>query len=143
MAAPLADCPQRPAVPVQTSQGTDGRLLTTIGVTTNSTQTTNRIVELRFGQPRASTNAIVDITNGPQGVGDGARWVPPGTITSATLAVRQVKPAQAATVNLTVVDLCATGRPSLAVGPGVFPQPTSPLWQPWSSPTRAPWQRTS
>jgi hypothetical protein len=89
-----------------TCRGVPGRLDVTITAGTNTSTLTDRIVEIWFGEPRASTNALVDFSVGQQGVVNGQRWTPYVDTSSVLVYVRPETEGTAATVNLTVVDLC-------------------------------------
>src|SRR5262249_59586585 len=97
-------------------------------------------VTLRFGQ---ATGALIDVPGQPAGqTGNFTVTLPPNT-TSTAFVVRQAAAGQAATVPLTVTDLCGDWPTVVGGGPQAFPpgSASAPAPAPTATPTPTP-QRT-
>jgi hypothetical protein len=101
--APVAvGCAPRPRVQIAPAPG-GGALRATFTAGPGSSAATNAIREIRIGQQ--VLNGVVD-AEGRTGLGAGAVITFPSPVTSATLVVRRVRPGEATTVPLTIVDGC-------------------------------------
>src|SRR5262249_32825416 len=95
-------CSPRPPVGVTVAPSGSG-LQATITASANPGAPPNSLLALRFGQ---ATGALIDVPGQPAGqTGNFTVTLPPNT-SSTSFVVRQATAAQAATVPLTVTDLC-------------------------------------
>jgi hypothetical protein len=93
-----------------------GRLLVTISAQTSPTTPANGLRELRFG---ATTNAVLDLPDGRQGVaGNLPLPIPTGT-QQVSFVVRRIGPG-AVMVPLFVVDDCGPWETFVGGGPTAF-----------------------
>lgn len=108
-------CTPRPRVVVQVTQAGAGRLTVTIQTNTNSGSAPNALQEVRI---TSTTNAVVDVPNGPQGA-SGVVVLPlaPGALTSQFTLRRSAVGAFKA--NLTVTDGCGAWPTFVGGGTGV------------------------
>jgi YVTN family beta-propeller protein len=133
-------CSPRPAVGVVVVPNGAGSLQATVSANTNPGVPPNSLVSLRFGP---ATGALIDVPGQPAGqTGSFTVTLPPGT-TSTSFVVRQAAPVQAATVPLTVTDLCGDWPTVVGGGPQAFPPGSSgaPAPAPTATATPTP-QRT-
>jgi hypothetical protein len=111
--------PQRPRPPVQvtTQSAGPGRLAVSVSI---SGYPANALRALRFGEPRAESNALIDITtNQPGRTG-------PFTVTldpnqgGIGFVIRPQTPGQPVTVPFVVVDGCGAWPTFVGGGPSAF-----------------------
>jgi uncharacterized repeat protein (TIGR01451 family) len=111
------DCsaPAKPQIVVTRNGGQSLRVVVTAG--TNATLRTNSLVELRFGN---ATNALIDIPGGQTGLTGNVTVPVPAGASQTSFIVRRLSSNGAATVSLTVVDLCGTYPTFVGGGPSAF-----------------------
>src|SRR5215207_11552685 len=93
-AAPLAQtCSPRPRVGVTTTLQSDGRLLVSLSLQPTSTTPGNALTALRFGEPRAMENALVEFGSQTAQGGRFSLDLAPGT-TQASFYIRAISRSQ-------------------------------------------------
>jgi hypothetical protein len=109
-------CAPRPNVVVASTPGAPGSLQ----VTVTATGANNLLLALRFGEPRPSSNELVDV--GGQTGRSGAFTValPPLGVPQTQFTVRRATGGQATTVSFTVVDRCGDWPTLVGGGAGAF-----------------------
>src|SRR5687768_12669547 len=118
-AAPLAQtCSPRPQIGVTTTLQSDGRLLVSVSVQPTSTTPPNALTALRFGEPRAMENALVELGDQPAQGGRVTLDLAPGT-TQTSFYIRAISRSQPVTVHFVAVDRCGDWPTFVGHGPGV------------------------
>src|SRR5688572_28534243 len=122
-AAPLGQsCSPRPPVGVVTMPGGEGRVQVQVSAGAGA-----QLTQLRFGEPRPSTNALIDVAEQVGRTGTfTVELAPPAA--SVTFVVRSAAPGPGATVHLVVRDTCGDWPTFVGAGPAVLgtPAPTVP-----------------
>jgi hypothetical protein len=114
-------CSPRPPVSVSVAPNGDGRLRVVVVPAGNpAVGPPNALVRLRFGEPRASQNAVVEIVGGASGITDSHVHTPPAGTQSVTFFVGRQTASQPTTVHLIAVDGCGEWPTFVGGGPGAF-----------------------
>ncbi|HEY7068142.1 MAG TPA: SBBP repeat-containing protein [Chloroflexota bacterium] len=112
---PPPSCAPRPNVQVQSTALGDGRLQ----VTLTAQGARNTLQRLRFGEPRASVNDLIDV-GGQSGRSGQFAVTLPGATQQTTFYVRHAAAGQATTVQLVVTDGCGDWPTFVGGGAGGF-----------------------
>lgn len=112
-------CAPRPQVGVSALPDTPGRLRVTVTANTNANTPSNALGSLRFGDPRAMDNALIDIPGGPTGMSTAFTHTLPASTTSFQFFVRRAA-GGATTAFVVVVDGCGDWPTFVGGGPSAF-----------------------
>jgi hypothetical protein len=98
----------------------DSRLRVTVSVTTNAGMPSNALAAVRFAEPRANANAVVDVQGGPTNMTGAFTYTPPPNAQQVTFFVGRQASGVATTVHLVVVDNCNDWPTFVGGGPTAF-----------------------
>jgi hypothetical protein len=109
-------CAPRPNVVVTSAPGAPGNLQ----VTVQATGANNLLLALRFGEPRPSSNELVDVAGQTGRSGAFTVALPELGVPQTQFTVRRATEGQATTVSFTVVDRCGDWPTLAGGGAGAF-----------------------
>jgi len=109
-------CAPRPSVVLATAPGAPGSLQ----VTVTATGANNLLLALRFGDPRPSSNELIDVGGQTGRSGAFTVTLPPPGVGQTQFTIRRATPGQATTVSFTVVDRCGDWPTLAGGGPSAF-----------------------